>query len=55
MGFSLFKAPVLFLYDVGAFLSILKHCYSTHEVTLLSFTQVIVTVTETTSDETSAT
>ena len=49
MGFSLFKASVLFLYD-GAFLSIFKHCYSAHEVTSLSFTLVVVTATETTSD-----
>ena len=49
MGFSLFKASVLFLYD-GAFLSIFKHCYSAREVTSLSFTLVVVTATETTSD-----
>ena len=50
MGCSLCKAPVLSLDDAGAFLSIIKRCSSAHELLLLSFTLVIVTVTETTSD-----
>lgn len=48
---SVFLRHLCFLYDVGAFLSIFNHCYSAHEVILLSFTLVIVTVTETASDE----
>lgn len=49
VSFSPFTASALFLCDSGAFLSIFKPCYSTHEITLLSFMLAIVTVPETIS------